>query len=439
MHGRMHAQLLQKPALPCSRAAIYPAVVQRSTLAARCAAQADPAGPAAPSKDAEHAAKAGWDPEGLFSSASPLPRPSGDLFAARAARRAAQQKQQRHEGARLQAEQAQQAAAAAAVPQAVNVQAEPAAVELGMARSVGAPQEPASSERSIVPGPPDRQREALAATLAQNFMPVNLDHPGLELLHQDPPIFAVHDFLSPEQCAEFMESAAATGRMAASKVGSDNVMGSGSALNERRTSSSLLLDVTVTLQHATLRKLIKAAQDAAWTLTGSIPAWGAPGRMPSAGQYCFESPQVAHYQAAQHFLSHEDAFPAELAQHNGFQRHATVLIYLNDVAEGGATTFHHLGVSVQPSRGMALLFFPALADGTPDARTLHSAEAAEDGHSKWIMQQWIARGWGQARTPASAVNLASTSPVVPAKRATKQPTRKQLKSQGKKASGRKSR
>ncbi len=59
--------------------------------------------------------------------------------------------------------------------------------------------------------------------------------------------------------------------------------------------------------------------------------------MPSAGQYCFESPQVAHYQAAQHFLSHEDAFPAELAQHNGFQRHATVLIYLNDVAEvGGA-------------------------------------------------------------------------------------------------------
>lgn len=160
MHGRMHAQLLHRPALPCSRAAIYSAVVQRSTLAARCAAQADPAGPAAPSKDAEHAAKAGWDPEGLFSSASPLPRPSGDLFAARAARRAAHQKQQRHKEARLQAEQAQQAAAAAAVPQAVNVQAEPAAVELGMARSVGAPQEPASSERPILPGPPDRQVSA---------------------------------------------------------------------------------------------------------------------------------------------------------------------------------------------------------------------------------------------------------------------------------------
>ena len=59
--------------------------------------------------------------------------------------------------------------------------------------------------------PSGLQREALAATLAQDFMPVNLNHPGLELLHQDPPIFAVHDFLSPEQCADFIEAAAATG------------------------------------------------------------------------------------------------------------------------------------------------------------------------------------------------------------------------------------
>ena len=163
MHGRMHAQPLHKPALPCSRVVSHTAIVQRSTHRARCAAQADPAGPAAPSKDAEHAAKAGWDPEGLFSSASPLPRPSGDLFAARAARRAAQQQQQQqqqHEEARLQAEHAQPTAAAAAVPQAVNVQAEPAAVELGMARSVGSPQEFASSQRPTLPGPANRQVNA---------------------------------------------------------------------------------------------------------------------------------------------------------------------------------------------------------------------------------------------------------------------------------------
>ena len=60
------------------------------------------------------------------------------------------------------------------------------------------------------------------------------------------PVVAGDPLRQPLPCA---------GRMAASKVGSDNVMGSGSALNERRTSSSLLLDVTVTLQHAALRRL----------------------------------------------------------------------------------------------------------------------------------------------------------------------------------------
>ena len=82
-----------------------------------------------------------------------------------------------------------------------------------------------------------------------------------------------HTFSGYYSCggsAPFRQLPPCAGRMAASKVGSDNVMGSGSALNERRTSSSLLLDITVTLQHAALRKLIKAAQDAAWRLTGGL-------------------------------------------------------------------------------------------------------------------------------------------------------------------------
>jgi hypothetical protein len=35
----------------------------------------------------------------------------------------------------------------------------------------------------------------------------------------------------------------------------------------------------------------------------------------------------------QHFLAHEDAFPPLLAASNGFQRHATLLLYLNDVPQ----------------------------------------------------------------------------------------------------------
>jgi collagen type III alpha len=72
--------------------------------------------------------------------------------------------------------------------------------------------------------------------------------------------------------------------------------------------------------------------------------------------------------AGQHFLAHEDGFPPQIALKKGYQRRATLLVYLNDVAEGGATRFEHLGLAVQPRKGKALLFFPAFSGGMPDAR-----------------------------------------------------------------------
>ena len=48
---------------------------------------------------------------------------------------------------------------------------------------------------------------------------------------------------------------------------------------------------------------------------------------------------------------------------------ARAQVYLNDCAAGGQTRFHELpGVAVQPQRGKALIFFPALADGSADSR-----------------------------------------------------------------------
>lgn len=93
----------------------------------------------------------------------------------------------------------------------------------------------------------------------------------------------------------------------------------------------------------------------------------------------------------QHFLEHEDAFPAALADENRFQRHATVLLYLNTVESGGETTFSHLGVSVKPRAGSVLIFFPAFLSGEADRRTLHIAREAVD--EKWVVQQWVARGF----------------------------------------------
>ncbi len=50
-----------------------------------------------------------------------------------------------------------------------------------------------------------------------------------------------------------------------------------------------------------------------------------------------------------------------------------------------------------PKRGTALLFYPAYADGTPDARTLHRGEVALD--DKVIAQIWIHERSYEAGTP----------------------------------------
>mmetsp|Transcript_17630 Transcript_17630/g.25458 ORF Transcript_17630/g.25458 Transcript_17630/m.25458 type:complete len:142 (+) Transcript_17630:224-649(+) len=82
----------------------------------------------------------------------------------------------------------------------------------------------------------------------------------------------------------------------------------------------------------------------------------------------------------------------------GGQTLATLLVYLNDVENGGLTRFGKLsaipGVSdpdeanltVRPKKGDALLFFPADSYGQFDERTEHEGCPAVD-------EKWIARIW----------------------------------------------
>ena len=90
-------------------------------------------------------------------------------------------------------------------------------------------------------------------------------------------------------------------------------------------------------------------------------------------------------------LCQKDAFPEAVASRKGYQRRATVLVYLNDVAEGGATRFDKIQppLDVTPRKGRMLLFFPGTKASMPDARTLHTAREAVPGHEKWISQLWV--------------------------------------------------
>lgn len=118
--------------------------------------------------------------------------------------------------------------------------------------------------------------------------------------------------------------------------------------------------------------------------------------------------QVAKYEEGERFGEHDDGFPYPTALQSKFQRRATVLVYLNDVATGGHTHFTHLDVSVTPKRGRAVVFFPAFNDNRPDDRLLHEAEAA--GDVKWVAQQWCAVGVAP-RQSGGAAPAAAPAPV----------------------------
>ena len=68
----------------------------------------------------------------------------------------------------------------------------------------------------------------------------------------------------------------------------------------------------------------------------------------------------------------------------------TLFLYLNDVEEGGGTSFPLLDVTVQPKKGSALLW-PSVLDGAPeskDYRTDHEALPVTKG-LKFGANAWI--------------------------------------------------
>ncbi len=118
----------------------------------------------------------------------------------------------------------------------------------------------------------------------------------------------------------------------------------------------------------------------------------------------FEAPTVIRYEKDQALAPHFDANrSAEFEDKNrGGQTLSTLLVYLNDVDDGGTTRFGRLpqvddqrqvkgdkNLNIIPKKGDALLFFPADKNGIFDERTEHEGCPAVD-------QKWVARIWRHA-------------------------------------------
>lgn len=101
--------------------------------------------------------------------------------------------------------------------------------------------------------------------------------------------------------------------------------------------------------------------------------------------------QVLRYQAGAQYLPHYDYFdPLEPGTprllERGGQRVATLIMYLQEPDEGGATVFPDLGLQVVPRRGQAVFFNYAQAH--PDSLSLHGGAPVKAGE-KWIATKWL--------------------------------------------------
>ncbi|MDR5853872.1 2OG-Fe(II) oxygenase [Caballeronia sp. LZ062] len=109
-----------------------------------------------------------------------------------------------------------------------------------------------------------------------------------------------------------------------------------------------------------------------------------------------EDLHILRYGVGGEYRPHFDYFPEEQAgsrhhMQRGGQRVATIILYLNEVARGGDTTFPAVGLAIHPRRGSALYFEYVNELGQSDARTLHAGTPVEQGE-KWIATKWVRRG-----------------------------------------------
>lgn len=175
---------------------------------------------------------------------------------------------------------------------------------------------------------------------------------------EEPLVVILDNMLSDEECDELIRLS--TDKMQRSKIGMVREE------NEIRTSSSMFIEEQSNLTVLRIEKRIAAVMD--------IPIEHG------------ERLQVLHYLPGQEYKAHHDFFSATSNVANN--RISTLVMYLNDVEQGGETYFPHLKLSITPKKGMAVYFEYFYNDPLLNDLTLHGGAPIEVGE-KWVATQWM--------------------------------------------------
>lgn len=179
-----------------------------------------------------------------------------------------------------------------------------------------------------------------------------------EVLHEEPLIVKFNNVLNDAECEALIKCSSS--RLERSKLAKKEV-------SQIRTSSGMFFDENESPLISTIEKRIASLMH--------LPLAHAEGL------------QVLHYAPGQEFKAHFDYF----AQHHPSSQNnriSTLVVYLNDVEEGGETTFPNLGIVNTPSKGSAVYFEYFYNDPQINEQTLHCGEPVTRGE-KWVATQWM--------------------------------------------------
>lgn len=185
-----------------------------------------------------------------------------------------------------------------------------------------------------------------------------------------PRVIVFGGLLSHAECDEMVELAST--RLSRSKT--VLVQTGGSEVNEARTSDGMFFDREENPLCARIEARIAALLK--WPL------------------YNGEGLQVLRYLPGAQYKPHYDYFdPVHPGTPNilkrGGQRVATLVMYLNTPARGGATTFPDAKMEVAPVKGNAVFFSYDRPD--PSTKTLHGGAPVIEGE-KWVATKWLREG-----------------------------------------------
>lgn len=186
-----------------------------------------------------------------------------------------------------------------------------------------------------------------------------------------PAILCFEHFLTDQECEALIALAEDSGQISRSTVVQDH-------------------DGLLTVDH-------RRSSEQAWFARGQTPLLAdIEARIAEVLRYPAERGeglQVLRYRDGGEYRPHFDFFDPKLggsAKHLavGGQRVATLIMYLSEVEQGGATAFPEVGLTVRPKRGSAVLFANLTPDQQVDRRTLHAGLPVLSG-CKYIATKWL--------------------------------------------------